>query len=74
LCSTVPFSVGMSPVSMMSFRRPVRVQRADRKPERLCSSAARACLRVLLVEEVQACTCGSTARMRSRHDCTSSSE
>src|SRR6266850_3110086 len=76
LCSTVPFSVGMSAVSMMSFKPTgTPLSGPNGSPERLRSSAARACASACSSSRnVQACTFGSSARIRSRQLCTSSSE
>src|SRR6185436_4371199 len=76
LCSAQPFSVGMSPVSMMSFRPTgTPFSGPTPSPERRFSSAARACKSASFSSrKVQACTWGSTWRMRSRQPCTSSSE
>src|SRR5919197_4801900 len=75
LCSTVPFSVGMSAVSMMSFTPTGMPQSAPTgSPLLRRSSAARACARACSSSRnCQACTVGSTWRMRSRQALTSSS-
>src|SRR3954469_12432099 len=74
-CSSVPFSVGMSAVSMMSLMptgMPFSVPTGW--PLRRRSPAAWACLSACASSrKCQACTAGSTWRMRSRQDCTSSS-
>src|SRR5438067_4235786 len=75
LCSSVPFSVGMSAVSMMSFTPTGMPQSAPiGSPLRRCSSAARAWASACSSSRnCQACTVGSTRRIRSRHAPTSSS-
>src|SRR4051812_31848558 len=72
----VPFSVGMSFVSMMSFKPTGTPCRAPSgSPERLRSSAALACCSAYFSSRnVHAWTAGSAARICSRHACTRSSE
>src|SRR5919198_590826 len=75
LCSTVPFSVGMSAVSMMSFTPTGMPQSAPTgSPLRRRPSPARACASACSSSRnCQACTVGSSWRIRSRQALSSSS-
>ena len=73
-CSTDPFSVGMSAVSMMSLRPTgTPCSAPSGRPDRRHSSAARACAIAWSgSRKVHACTSGSTRATRSRQAETSS--
>src|ERR1039458_7823099 len=75
-CSTVPSSVGMSPVSMMSLTPTgMPCSGPSALPSRRRASASRAWRKACSgSRNAQACTRSSSVLMRARHACTSSSE